>query len=256
MQIEQYLELVRNRRSIRRFKSDPVPDDAIMKILEAGRWAQSGANGQPWEYIVVKNKTTIRKIAEMSAEHRKTSWAVEKTRIPEIRHRAGMKEPGNELPAFVDAPVLIVLIGDPRTTQASVLVAQFLPNEGGFGAHFLKNMANTTQLMTLAASALGLGSQWVSVNYHYEARLKALLEIPDHFIVHTMLPIGYPAHRPPPGYRRALTEIAHFEKYDQSKCRSAEDIYQFLLMLRRRTQSAYQISKDDEIAEAGTQGKL
>lgn len=247
MQIDQYLELVRNRRSIRKFKPDPVPDEAIMQILEAGRWAQSGANGQPWEYVVVKDKATIRKIGEMAAEHRKTSWAIEKTRVPELRHRSRMEAPGeDELPSYVDAPVLIVLIGDPRTVQASVLVAQFMPNEGGHGAHIFKNMANTTQIMTLAASALGLGSQWASVSYEYEARLKALLEIPDHFIVHTILPIGYPAYKPGPGYRRELKEIVHFEKYDKSRSRSAEDIYQFLLMLRRRSQPAYRISKDDE----------
>jgi nitroreductase len=48
MNIEQFLELAKKRRSIRRFKPDPVPDEIIQKILEAARWAMSGANGQPW----------------------------------------------------------------------------------------------------------------------------------------------------------------------------------------------------------------
>jgi len=47
MQIDEFLELVKKRRSIRRFKPDPIPEECVMKILEAGRWAMSGANAQP-----------------------------------------------------------------------------------------------------------------------------------------------------------------------------------------------------------------
>src|ERR1700687_2799846 len=49
------LELVRNRVSVRKLKPDPIPDDYVDKILEIGRWAMSGANGQPWEFVVVKD---------------------------------------------------------------------------------------------------------------------------------------------------------------------------------------------------------
>lgn len=56
MQADELLDLIRNRRSIRMWKPDPVPDEYIETILEAGRWAMSGANGQPWEFIVIKDK--------------------------------------------------------------------------------------------------------------------------------------------------------------------------------------------------------
>jgi 5,6-dimethylbenzimidazole synthase len=49
------IELVRNRVSVRKLKPDPIPDDYVNKILEIGRWAMSGANGQPWEFVVVKD---------------------------------------------------------------------------------------------------------------------------------------------------------------------------------------------------------
>ena len=65
MQIDEFLDLARKRRSIRKFKPAPVPDEYIEKIIEAGRWAMSGANGQPWEFIVVKDKETIKKIVEV-----------------------------------------------------------------------------------------------------------------------------------------------------------------------------------------------
>ena len=51
------LDLARNRVSVRKLKPDPVPDECVTKILEIGRWAMSGANGQPWEFVVVKDST-------------------------------------------------------------------------------------------------------------------------------------------------------------------------------------------------------
>jgi len=54
MDYDGFLELVKKRRSIRLFKPDAVPDEYIDKIIEAARWAPSGANVQPWEFLVIK----------------------------------------------------------------------------------------------------------------------------------------------------------------------------------------------------------
>ena len=54
MDYDGLLELVKTRRSIRRFKPEPVPDEYINRIIEAARWAPSGFNSQPWEFVVVK----------------------------------------------------------------------------------------------------------------------------------------------------------------------------------------------------------
>lgn len=239
MQIDEFLELVKTRRNVRRFKPDPIPDEYIEKMLEAARWAQSGANGQPWEFIVVKDKDTKQKIIDLKAGHTKRTWAVERTRIRELRQPAFTDGPREGPPGFKDAPVFIIVCGDPRTAQASVLITHFLNNEGGPGAHFLKGMANATQILTLAAAALGLGSEWVSVNTCWETPLKQLLDVPEEIAIHTIVPVGYPVASPPPPYRRELKEIVHFEKYDRSKFRDGDDIYEFLLELRRRTSRAY-----------------
>ncbi len=52
--MEDLLKIMKGRRSIRRFKDIPVPKDDITKILEAGRWAPSATNSQPWHFVVVK----------------------------------------------------------------------------------------------------------------------------------------------------------------------------------------------------------
>ncbi len=55
-------EVIRRRRSIRKYKSDPVPDDVLQEILEAGRLAPSGGNRQPWHFIVVKDPALKREM--------------------------------------------------------------------------------------------------------------------------------------------------------------------------------------------------
>src|SRR5208283_1445859 len=86
MNIDEFLELVHTRRSIRRFKSDPIPQDVLEKILEAGRWAMSGANAQPWEFVVVRDDKIRAKVVDSWLEPNNEAWVIEQTRVPEIRH--------------------------------------------------------------------------------------------------------------------------------------------------------------------------
>ena len=58
------LELIKTRRSIRKYKQDPVSEEELNKILEAGRWAPSASNRQPWSFIVLRSEETKRKLAE------------------------------------------------------------------------------------------------------------------------------------------------------------------------------------------------
>lgn len=241
MQIDEFLELARKRRSIRRFKPDPIPDECIEKMLEAARWAQSGANAQPWEFIVVKDTETKNKIVEIYSKQVKQSWDIEKTREKELRQPAYREGPHAGPLGFKNAPVFILVCGDPRTVQASVLSTHFIHNEGGPMAHFLKNIANATQILHLAAAACGLGSQWVSINSVTEIHLKALLGVPDELAIHTLVPVGYPAYEPPPPYRRELKEMVHYERFDPARIKTTEDSYQWLVDMRKRSSPAYKI---------------
>ncbi len=242
MQIDEYLKLVRKRRSIRRFKPDPIPDEYVEKILEAARWAMSGANGQPWEFIVVKDQAIKDKMAEAYFENRQRTYNIEKTRVEELMQPM-FRIPLTGPPSFQHAPVVIVVLGDERTHQATVLGPHFLPPGEGrvINATYLKSMANATQNIHMAVAGLGLGSQWFSVAGLFERALQRILDVPDEISIHTMVPIGYPAYESPPPYRRKLEEIVHYEKYDHSKYRTDDDIYNFIVDLRRRTRAAYDV---------------
>ena len=68
MDYDGLLELFKKRRSIRKFKPDPVPDEYVDKIIEAARWAPSGANSQPWQFIVIKKDELRKRIFEIHKE--------------------------------------------------------------------------------------------------------------------------------------------------------------------------------------------
>ncbi len=111
MDYDSLLELVKKRRSIRKLKSDPIPDEYVDKIIEVARWAPSGANSQPWQFIVIKKKELKDKIIELINEHNRLGNKMEDAREPELRF---IPSPSG----WAHAPVFILVVGDPRTKEA------------------------------------------------------------------------------------------------------------------------------------------
>src|SRR2546428_2129152 len=82
-------DIIRRRASVRKLKPDPIPDEYIGKILEAGRWAMSGANSQPWEYIVVKDPKVKKDLFRCySEDNTDFIYWMEQQRVFELRHPA------------------------------------------------------------------------------------------------------------------------------------------------------------------------
>ncbi len=113
MDYKTFLEFVKTRRTIRAIKPDSIPDDVVAKLIEAARWAPSGFNMQPWEFVVVKDLALRTAIKEVVDNYRANDFfAMEATReewqgspwTPSVHGEFG-------LPL---APVFIVLFGDTR----------------------------------------------------------------------------------------------------------------------------------------------
>lgn len=198
----------------------------------------SGANAQPWEFIVIKDLKTKNKLAEIKRQDYEMTYITERTRLSEYRKpRAHAKSAPETL--WNNAPVVIAVLGDMRTMQASTLTGRF------FETHtFDHNMANATHMMQLSAAALGLGAEWVSIDQPTSEMMKPILGIPPVLRLFTIVPIGYPAHQPTP-YRRELIELVHYEQYDMSRFRSQADIQEFIKYLRQRhlATGAYPVQK-------------
>ena len=229
MDYEGLLELVKKRRSIRRFKPESIPDEYVDKIIEAARWAPSGANSQPWEFIVVKKQELKDSIVQLIKEQGTFQRKVELTREPELR-MPGVVSP-SERPSYADAPVFIILCGDTRTKDAYPMSADTQRKE----AIFESSLASAFLYMHLAATALGLAPQWVSAvsNHSMQCLVKDMLAIPKEMQIYDMMAVGYPAAEPRTRLVRDREEMVHHDYYDKAKFRTAEKVRDFIASLRR-----------------------
>ena len=224
LSIDELHELVKHRRSIRGYQKDKdVPEEYIQKILEIARWAPSGGNGQPWEFIVIRNAETRNKIADLFVKQQ------EHKREMEIAVRGEAKMTGA---GFRNAPVYIIVLGDPRVNESYPIRTM----EEKSDSHFYSGLANATLLVHLAAASLGLGSQYVSdaSSPYMSIMLKVLLDVPEPLKVYHLIPIGYPSTPVAPRPRRELGEIVNHEKYDRRRFRDAQAMEKFLMTLTRR----------------------
>jgi nitroreductase len=174
------LALLSGRRSIRYYRTDPVPDEMIEQLLQAGRWAPSANNLQPWNFIVVRDAVVRAEIARFTF------------------YSSG---PRGDQVSQVESPVLIVLCGVVRDR----IYHEFLNGD----------VAMAALQMMLQAKALGLGTCWVGgLN---RTAIAGLLRIPESFEVVCLLTVGFPVEEPPPSPRRPLDEIVYYELYGRTK---------------------------------------
>ncbi|MCS7095946.1 MAG: nitroreductase family protein [Candidatus Bathyarchaeota archaeon] len=169
-------EAIKGRRSIRAYKDKDVPAEVVEKLIEAARWAPSAGNIQPWEFIVVRNPETRRRLAEAALGQ----YFIE------------------------EAPVVIVVCANEvRSAQGYGMRGKSL--------YCLQDTAAATQNLMLAAYAMGLGTCWVGAFREEEA--KRVLKVPDGVRPVAIIPIGYPAETPTPPIRRSTKQIIHYEGF-------------------------------------------
>ena len=204
------LQLVKNRRTIRQFSSKPVPDEYITKIIEVARWAPSAFHTQPWEFVIIKNQDIKNKIVA----------ALE-------QHGPPIKDPNKEsLPrkSFKDAPVFILLLCDWRASIG--LPGRTSENKAQVANLYYSSLANAFLYMHLAASALGLSSQWYTATSRSEAEraIKEIVGIPEALTIYDMMVVGYAANPPDPKIIRDIDEITHYDNCGEQDFRADEEV--------------------------------
>ena len=176
------MEAIKTRRSIRKYKTDPIDGKILETVLEAARWAPSWANTQCWRFIVVHD-SNIR--AEL----------------------AGTLYEGNPATdAIRSAPVVIVACAELGKSGSHDGVL-----ETDKGDWFMFDVALAMQNLVLAAHSLGLATVHVG---RFDAKKAAnILEVPEGYCVVAMTPLGYPAETKDPRPRKELAEIVFYDKY-------------------------------------------
>lgn len=220
MEYDSFLELVKKRRSIRQFKSDPIPEGDIEKIVEAARWAPSGFNSQLWEFVVVRDPELKNRIADIIA-----SAFLETIKAASPPGSTTSNSPSREqYTAFSKAPAYILLLGDTRVRNYGP--GTMRTDDERWQSVYLPSLAIAYQHMALAATSLGLGSQWVSAIHVPPApdQIRDLLGIPEDMVFFDMLVVGYPDTEPSGKKMRPLDEMLHFDAAGIEDFRTEEQV--------------------------------
>ncbi|MEK9647040.1 MAG: nitroreductase family protein [Alphaproteobacteria bacterium] len=208
---QELLEMMRRRRSSRTgfLENTEVPDETLELLLEAARAAPSGGNAQPWEFLVIRDKDMRMRIADLYKQQLTKKIELERA----IRGTTSVSGVG-----WRNAPVLILVLGDPRTSLCFPLRTA----EDKADSHFYSGLANATLQLMLMAESLGLSTQYVSdaASPYFSLMLKHLLGIPTELGVYHIVPAGYTEVIATPKSRRPLDSMVHYERYDAAKLRS------------------------------------
>lgn len=201
MESEKIIDLMKSRRSVRGYLNKPVERNDVLAVIEAGRWAPSAYNKQPWKFIVVDEEDQKKKlIAAIGNEVEET-----KKRIPGFS--------GQLAPYLTDVPVFIVVVGFPEVRM------EFPPNRAGVSADkiYYASFAAAVQNMQLVAASLELGTVFFTFGSDSWAQeqLKEVLEIPENAEALFCVPLGYPVQemKHDETKRKPLEEILCWNKY-------------------------------------------
>jgi len=182
----EFMDLVRRRRSIRKYKPDHVPEEKLKYVLEAARIAPSWQNRQCWKYIIVTDEALRKKIIERG------SAPPTEARTPMHRDEGRPVRPRDWA---AQAPIVIVGCADP-TKSGNKEEKQY----------YLLDMGISMEHLILAAAEQGLGTCWIGGGFD-EIVVKEALGIPKEIRVVALTPLGYPDEVTEPKPRKTLEEI-------------------------------------------------
>jgi len=187
------MQAIRERRSIRKYRPDPIPEEALHTVLEAARWAPSWANTQCWRLILVRDQETKSKLAETL-----------RSRKP------GSKNSATD--AVREAPVVIAACAERRLSGCYTNEEQQrVPSTDKGEWWFMFDVGLAMQNVTLAAHSLGLGT--VHIGLFDTDEVARILGIPDNITVVELMVLGWPNEQPPTRPRKEISEFVFYDKY-------------------------------------------
>jgi nitroreductase len=170
-------EAITQRRSIRAYKDEPIPREALLRVLEAARLAPSWKDYQCWSILVLSRREDIQALGQL------------------LRYN-----PGKEV--FDTAPYFLLFVADPEKSG----VRDDKP-------YYMTDIGIAMENAVLAATELGLGTCWVGA--FTEGPIKELLSIPENQRIVAITPLGIPAEAPDPRPRKALSEFVYEGRWEK-----------------------------------------
>lgn len=194
------LNVLKSRRSIREYSLREVSNRALFQIVEAARWAPSAHNAQPWRFIVIKDFSVKRKLAEAMAS--RWNKDMSKDGVPPENRESLIK---TSIKRFTNTPIVIIpcltmdgmdKYPDRRRQKIEYVMA-------------VQSVAAAIENMLLAAHAKGLGSCWFCAPLFCRDVVRKVLKIPRYVEPQALITLGYPAEQPEPPPRKPLQKIMY-----------------------------------------------
>ena len=176
------LDLIKKRRSVRKYLDKPILRDDIVKCIEAAMLAPSACNSQPWKFIIVDNQSLKNEICEKAFSG-----------IYSMNKFAS------------SAPILIVVVSE-KETFFSAVGGQLRGTK-----YYLLDIGIACEHLILQAIELGIGSCWIG--WFNEKVVKKILKIPRSKKVDAIISLGYYEGKVLPKQRKPQEEIALFNGY-------------------------------------------
>ncbi len=187
--MDNILEVIKSRRSIRKYLDKPISKEIIDKLIEAAKWAPSGMNEQPWGFIVVQDTAIIKELSERAIPY--INRLIEgDPKLIRYKKRMAVKD----FNIFYYAPCVVMVIG--RTDAFS----------------YQNDCAMAAQNLMLAASSMGIGSCWVGMmNVLNEDKwFREKFQMPDNYRVVAPVALGYFENKDIPIIERKPPEILKY----------------------------------------------
>lgn len=195
---ETFQELIRGRRSVRRYQAEPVPDDVLQRVLEAATWAPSAHNRQPWRFVVLTQAAEREALAARMGELLRSARAADGDNPADIE--GDVARSYNRISGAAAAIIVFMTLEDMDSyTDAGRSRAEELMAVQG--------AAMATQNLLVAAHAEGLGACWMCAPLFCQAEVGAALGVPPHWQAQALVTLGYPAGKGKPASRKPLAEV-------------------------------------------------
>jgi coenzyme F420-0:L-glutamate ligase/coenzyme F420-1:gamma-L-glutamate ligase len=192
---------LQTRRSIRRFRPDPLPEEVLGRILETATYAPSAHNLQPWRFAVVATPETKSRLAEAITGQFRAEMTADG--VPEADITSRVERSTRRLN---EAPVAVVLCRDVSAVKPQPDAAR----EQAEATMAIQSVALAGGQLLLAAHAEGLGGTWICWPLFTPEATRLALDLPAEWEPQGMVFLGYPAEEPEEPERRALQEITRF----------------------------------------------
>ena len=197
-------DAIHSQLQVTRYKPDPVPREAIEKIIAAATKAPNGANRQPWEFVIITDPDLIDSIGRIYGELWLGYYGKEPPPDESPTHRSAryLAEHMHEVPAMI-----LVCVDHSRGYM------DYTPGQPFVRDRYASSIWPAVQNLFLAARALGLGTRITTHQVRREQEIKDLLGIPDHVETVLLTPLGYPRGNFGSNKRCPAAEVTSYNRW-------------------------------------------